>query len=327
MFGDFFKSETVLIANTAGLQSLVRMPTAGGSQRFNNEHSRALPTDRVFGSYHHFENAVQANAAAPGFPSTSANIDRFTLGFEKTFLEGNTSVELRLPLSTPVSFSSPDSNFQSSTVGNLVVNLKGLLYSDESQAVALGLAINTPTADDLTVALPSSVTTSSFTIDNNAVHLIPYVAYQAAPTDNFFFNGFLQFDTPTNGNNLRVVPAPGAGAPENRTLNDQTLLYLNTSFGYWLYHDADADFFNGLAGLLEVHYATALNDPDIVSARDKALTFGTNTGRVDSVNMAFGLHAQLARSTIIRTAYVTPLRDGNHRLFDGEITVAVIFRR
>ncbi len=332
MFGDFLQTQTALFTTdgqtAGGTQTLLHLPLAGGSQRFKNEHSRALPTDRVFGFYNHFENAVQSNALTPGFQSTSANIDRFVVGFEKSFLEGNASVELRMPMSVPVSFSSPDANFQSGTAGNLVINLKGLLYSDESQALSLGLAINTPTGSDLSVALPSAPNNTSFTIQNNAVHLIPFLAYQAAPTEDFFFNGFLQFDTPTNANNVQIFSGPPAAKnTENRSLTDQTLLYLDTSFGYWLYRDPDAAFLTGLAGLLELHYTTATNNADIVASRNESVTFGTNTGRLDTLNMAFGVHTTLARSTIIRAAYITPLRESNHSFFDGEFTVAVIFRR
>ncbi len=59
----------------------------------------------------------------------------------------------------------------------------------------------------------------------------------------------------------------------------------------------------------------------------KSSTFGSNAGSLDAINMTFALHTEIARNTIIRAGYVTPLRDGNHRFFDSEFTVAVIFRR
>lgn len=331
MFGDFYQSQTAQFTTngTAGgpRQELLHLPLAGGSQRFKNEHGRALPGDRIFGFYNLYTDAVQSSPLSPGVQSTSANVNRFVVGFEKTFFDGNASIELRQPLSSPISFASPDANFQTDTIGNLVVNLKAMLFSDESQAFSLGLAVNTPTGSDLSVALPKS-TTSNFLIQNNAVHLIPYLAYQAAPSEDFFFNGFLQFDTPTNANDVRIQTGTGAGRTfQNSSLTDQTLMYVDTSFGYWLYRDPDAEWLNGLAGLLELHYTTALNNADIVRAADQSLVIGSQTGRLDTLNMAFGLHTQLGRSTILRTAYITPLRDGNHRFFDGEFTVAVIFRR
>ena len=167
---------------------------------------------------------------------------------------------------------------------------------------------------------------TNFTLDNNAVHLIPFVAYQAAPTEDFFFNGFLQFDTPTNANSAQVRNL-GAATVDRLKINDQTLMYLDTSFGYWLFRDPDAEFLTGLAGLLELHYTTALNGPDVVADRNKIVTFGANSGRYDALNLTIALHTEIARNTTIRAGYVTPLRDGNHRFFDSEFTVAIVFRR
>ena len=334
MFGDSFIPLTATISafttDTSGSsrEAVLDLPLAGGSRRFKNEHSRAMPTDRVFGTYHHFQNALEATSLTPGFRSTDANVDRFTLGVEKMFADGNASIEFRLPLSAPVSLATQDAMYRTNVVGDLVVTLKGLLYSDESQAVAFGLAVNTPTGNDLRVSLPNSGNNGAeLTVSNNAVHLIPFLAYQAAPNDDFFFNGFLQVDTPINDNSVQVR---GLGSPitvDNRKLTDQTLLYLDTSFGYWLFRDPEAEFLTGLAGLLELHYTTALNSADIVTDRNQFVTFGANSGRLDAVNMTFALHTEIARSTIVRAGYVAPLRDSNHRFFDHEFTLAVIFRR
>ncbi len=314
MFGDSFGSLTGLTiqGTTAGpAQSEIRLPKPGGPRVFKNEQSRAMPTDRVFGLYHHFQNAFRLETA-------SANVDLFTLGFEKTFLEGNTSIELRMPLSNPVGLSTGinGQSFQTHSAGDLVVTFKGLLYSDESQAVALGLAVNTPTGSDLTVNVNN---VNNFTLKNDATHLIPFVAYQATPNDDFFFNGFLQFDTPTNGNTALVN-----GANSGRTVTDQTLMYADASFGYWLFRDDEAELLQGLAGVLELHYTTALTRADNVDLG--IVHFGANSGRVDVLNLTVGLQANVARSTSIRAAFVTPLRDGKNRFFDSEFSLAVVFR-
>jgi hypothetical protein len=331
MFGDSFLPLTATIQTnvTAGAprNTMLDLPLAGGSRRFKNEHSRAMPTDRIFGTYHHFQNALEATGITGAARSTDANVDRFTLGFEKTFAEGNASIELRLPMSVPVSLSVPDAAYRTDSAGDLVVTLKGLLYTDEFQAVALGLAINTPTGDDLRVTLPNSGTGGAdLTLRNDAVHLIPFLAYQAAPTEDFFFNGFLQIDTPTNDNSV-LVRNLGPGLNDHLQVTDQTLMYLDTSVGSWLFRDPEAEFLTGLAGLLELHYTTALNSADVVVDRNQIVTFGANSGRLDALNLTMALHLEIARSTIVRAGYVTPLRDGNHRFFDHEFTVAVIFRR
>ena len=314
MFGDSSGSIiglTIPGATAGNERTEIRLPKPGGPRVFKNEQSRAMPTDRVFGLYHHFQNAFRLETA-------SANVDLFTLGFEKTFLEGNTSIELRMPLSNPVGLSTGvnGQSFQTHSAGDLIVTFKALLYSGESQAVALGLAVNTPTGSDLTVNVNNI---QNFTLKNNATHLIPFVAYQATPNDDFFFNGFLQFDTPTNGNTALVN-----GVDSGRSVTDQTLMYADVSFGYWLFRDDEAELLQGLAGVLELHYTTTLTRADNVDL--SIVHFGANSGRFDVINLTVGLQANVARSTSIRAAFVTPLRDGRNRFFDSEFSLAVVFR-
>jgi hypothetical protein len=302
------------------------LPIAGGSRVFKNEHSRALPTDRVFGLYQNFQNALEMSSPGNVFPSATGNVDRYTVGVEKTFLEGSASVELRMPFSSPVTVSSGGAAYQTESVGDLVVSLKGIVYADETQLVALGLAVNAPTGSDLDVTL-SDVTGVGFTLENDATHLVPFVAYQAAPTEDFFVHAFLQCDTPTNANSVQIrKPQAPVGQVENRKFTDQTLLFLDTSVGYWLFRDPESQWLTGLASLAELHYTTALNRADFTSDSTRLVTFG-NTGRLDVLNLTVGLHAEIAQSTILRAGYVTPLRDDNHRFFDCEVTVALIFRR
>ena len=329
MFGDSFGSVTAQIQimdmAVGKAINIVDLPIAGGSRQFKNEFSRAMPTDRVFGLYHHFQNALESSSSNGSFRPSNANIDRFTAGFEKTFFEGNASVEMRMPFSSPVSLASPASNYQMQSVGDLIVTLKGMVYSDESQAVALGLAVAAPTGSDLNVNVPQSVAgPANFTFYNNATHLIPFIAYQAAPTEEFFFNGFLQFDTPTNANTVQVR-SPG-GAVDNLSVTNQTLMFVDTSFGSWWYRDPEAEFLSGLASVFELHYTTAVTNAEIVADKARIVTFGANAGHFDVLNLTLGLQANIARSMSIRAGYVTPLRSSPHRFFDNELAVSVVYR-
>lgn len=325
MFGDSFLSLSALTIGRGNELTLLNLPLAGGSRQFKNEHSRAMPTDRVFGLYHHFQNALDSTSLTGTFTPQDANLDRFTVGFEKTFAEQSASFELRMPFSVPVSMSTPGGVYQTQSAGDLVAILKGLLYSDDAQAIALGLAVNIPTGSDLNVKLPAAGN-ATFTLFNDATHLIPFVAYQAAPTEDFFFNTFLQFDTPTNSNSVRVRD-PARTQSETFSVTDQLLMFVDASFGYWLFRDPDAEYLTGLAGLLELHYTTALNRPDVSSDSNQVVNIGVGAGRIDALNLTIGLQTEIARSTILRAGYVTPLRSGNHKLFDSEFTLAVIFRR
>lgn len=325
MFGDSFGSLSGVTFTTVtnegsdtstSAPGAIRLPKTGGARVVKNEHNRALPTDRVFGLYHHFENALQLE-------NTDTNVDVFTLGFEKTFLEGNASIELRMPFNNPVGLSAGfgGQSFQTQAAGDLIVNFKALLFSDDSQALSLGLLVNTPTGNDLTVSQRVDSGTSTFTLKNDAVHLIPFLAYQAAPNDDFFFNGFLQVDTPTNANN--VVAGSGTNRRE-ATVRDQTLLYVDASFGYWLFRDEEAEFLTGLAGVLELHYTAALNRADNVDFN--FVHFGDGPGRFNVINLTTGVQANIGRSTLVRASFVAPLRGDPNRFFDSEVSLAIVFR-
>ncbi|TXT21828.1 MAG: hypothetical protein FD138_3965, partial [Planctomycetota bacterium] len=76
----------------------------------------------------------------------------------------------------------------------------------------------------------------------------------------------------------------------------------------------------------ELHYTTAVNSADIVADKSQRVTFGSNAGHFDVINLTVGLQANVGQSAIVRAGYVTPLRSSPHRFFDNELSVAVIFR-
>lgn len=324
MFGDSFIPTNAHITTLDGERTSTDLPVAGGSRRFKNEYARALPTDRVFGFYHYFDSALQTRGNGPG-SSASKSVNRFTLGIEKTFFDGNDSIEIRMPFTSQVSLATPGLAYNADGIGDLVVSVKHLLYFDNDQALSLGLAVSAPTGSDLRVQrFNTGVAPTTIDLSNQAVHLVPYLAYQAAIDESWFFNGFLQFDTPTNGNSVRVTDS---GTTETLRVTDQTLLYLDAAVGYWWWHDEEAEFLNGLASIFEVHYTTALNNATSVSSAQRVISFGDSANRFNVVNVTLGLNASLARNTQLRAACVLPLRDGTNRFFDSEFTVGLIYRR
>jgi hypothetical protein len=89
----------------------------------------------------------------------------------------------------------------------------------------------------------------------------------------------------------------------------------------------------GLAGLVEVHYLTALEETDVVTGvhatpftPTATLDLRNRANRFDVVNLTTGLHAELARDTTLRLGGVLPLRDGDNRFFDFEV-IAQLCRR
>lgn len=328
MFGDFGMVGAVAVFdNPAGNSRVIGafdIPGAGGSRPVKiAENDSPIPVDRVFFNYNHFHNVFEFQEASlfpiPQLTTRQLPIDRYTLGFEKTFLGGNWSCELRLPLNGTVEAEGTAFAVSGGNWGNLAVIVKSLLYDDGVLAVGAGLGIDTPTGS----RAEADIGDVQVTFENEAVHLLPYLGGIWSPTESLFFTGFLQVDVATGGNDVIVsqfgLPGQSAGL-----FNSQNLLYVDAGVGYWLYQNPYADWMTGLAGVLEVHYTTALNDTDSVFFQGDG-TFGLISNpqnRFDVVNLTAGLNFLLGELSNLRVAGVAPLGDSaDRRFFDAEVQV------
>jgi len=257
------------------------------------ENSSPMPRDRIIFDYTYFDNL----ALAPG----GVNVNRFTPGFEKTFLNGEASFEIRAPFAStldsdiglvnrsgmPAGLLNPPvfgaSNHTDIEFGNLLTSFKFLLYQTRNFAFSGGLSLAFPTADDVRVSLPNGV--ESFRVSNEDVHVMPFLGAVWAPNSRFFAQAFLQVDATTRGNEVFANlnpnelaffdPITGAATPITAPaglqsvgrINDPTFLYADASLGYWLYRNTCCNAgITGIAGLLELHYNTTLESFDSVSA-------------------------------------------------------------
>ena len=98
MVGDFFGSGGLFIVfqNSTSSSVVGTAPVPGGAiPRFKMaEDTSPLPQDRVFFDYSYYHD-VPINS-----PNPNINVNSYTPGFEKTFLDGLVSFELRLPMAT-----------------------------------------------------------------------------------------------------------------------------------------------------------------------------------------------------------------------------------
>jgi len=323
MFGDRLDSRNAFMAS--GFPSFVTgsLPLAGGCRRVKiADDDNALPQDRVFFTYNHFENALQAEADTIRQPPTlrSFAIDRYTFGCEKTFFDRRWSAELRMPLCSQMALTTPGAGISGGQVGNLALIVKRKVYESCSTVVAIGLGIDTPTGSDA----QGFANATQFTVHNESVHLAPFIGLVNRPSDRLFWEGFIQVDVPTSGDNISFV---STGIPASSgtfgTLNDQPLLYADLGVGYWLQRNPCATFFTGVASVIELHYTTTLQDAGIVSGStpDTFLSFGNFANRFDELNLTVGLHTEILNRTICRVGGVFPLRTGADRSFDAEVQV------
>ncbi len=278
------------------------------------DNNSPLPRDRVFFDYNYFHNA---RIIAGG-----KSVNRFTPGFEKTFLDGMASFEFRVPmLATLNSDLRLDANNQvinshNGEFGNLTMILKGLLWYDQTFAVSGGMGITVPTADDL--RLNDSFDDEFLRIQNETVYLTPYLAFLCTPNDTFFYQAFVGIDVAANGNQVSVNEFQSGMRPIGR-FRDQSLLMVDFAAGAWLFRDRfETRGLSGLATVMEVHYNQTLGAMDSVESDFFALgAIDGNRRERAFVNMTAGLTALFGQRTTMTVGYGTPV--SSDRLFDGEL--------
>lgn len=310
----------------------ITMPIAGGGSRIGkiSENDSPIPQDRVFFSYNHFQNVFEISETplSPPGPSVLRQepIDRYTMGFEKTFFDGWTSVELRMPFQGSIDAQLSSVGYSSGNIGNLTVVLKSLAYMDDATAVGVGVAIETPTGSDTFTRLGDN----RLQFRNEATHFLPYIGFVWSPGDprwgwgsGLFFSGYAQIDINAAGNSIDVLGPNNVPVSSFGKLTDQNLGFLDIAAGYWLFRDPDAERFTGLAVVSELHYTTALQDVDRISGNLNGSSFTLNaTGnRFDVLNGTIGIQALMFEASSLRVAGVFPIGDENRRLFDSEVQV------
>lgn len=328
MFGDFgMMTASASFVDRTGEFEMVGttdIPGAGGSRRVKiGENNSPIPQDRVFFMYNHFHNVYSFEAIQstpiPTPVQRQLPIDRYILGIEKTFLDEWWSVEMRMPFNGAINMESQDVHVNGGNYGNLAVIVKRLLYMDSAFGLAAGLGLDLPTGSSATAEFGQA----EIRFENDAVHLLPYVGAVATPTDNLFCMAFLQIDVAAGGNEVLFGPL---GNPRNSAGNftEQNLLYFDLSGGYWLYRNDYAEWITGLAGLLEFHYTTSLQDTDevVIAGQQFQTVIDNPVNRFDVVNVSTGVNVAFGPMANLRVAGVFPLGDElDRRFFDAEVQV------
>ncbi len=359
----------------------IEHPTFGCSRQNIAEDNSPIPRDRVYVNYNHFQG--ESETAVFGFEN-ALNIERYTFGFEKTFLNGLASVELRIPFSHELSSNllveqvnpsftpNPTANNlpidQTATeFGNMDLIAKLLLYQSPKLAVSTGLGINLPTAPDVHVHVllqdnafpiagigPTPVYANvNGTVHNEWVNLSPYIAGLWTPTDRFFAQSFVQFDIPPNGSTASLdvaanVTSGNAFNPaliktqptQEAKLFEQPLMRVSIGGGYWFVRRPEATWLTGLAGQIEMHYVTALENARLVSTQllnstlfplppgtpSPNFVIGNLANRVDIFNLTLGTTIELGNRATITPAFVIPLSSGDNKAFDWEFQLQLNWR-
>ncbi len=293
----------------------VPLPSSGGVVGTTkvSENNSPLPRDRLIFDYDYFSNVP----LAPG----GFNVNRFSPGFEKTFFNGRTSFELRVPFAATVDSSSIASGATNAAteLGNIHTTFKALLYGSKTINFGTGLGIGLPTASGTQVRLADG--TDVVRIKNESVILTPYIAALYTPNDKLFAQAWASLNYDASGSpvygNPNFTGLIGAGR-----IFDQNLLQLDVQLGYWLLRESNTtSFLTGVAPFVELHYNSPLNNATTVQAGSFAV--GSATNRYDELNIATGINLLVRNKTSVMAGVVLPLENGNNRFFDAQFGLRI----
>jgi hypothetical protein len=227
MIGDFFGGGLLSFSlNQEPYRVHRRAPLPGASvPRFKMaENTSPLPEDRIYFDYSFYGNVPVS--------TPKVDVNAFTPGFEKTFLGGAMSFEMRLPMASTIGndvFLNGTPNSLQGEAGNLGMAFKGRLFHGETFALSGGLAMTVPTARGSRYFVTGGAA-PDFTISNDSVHLMPFFGALWTPSDRLFAMGYLQLDVDAKGDEVFVNDGAGAFTSAGR-YTEPTLMYLDLALG------------------------------------------------------------------------------------------------
>jgi len=299
------------------------------------ENVSPMPRDRVFFNMSYFHNSFFSQ-------NVRADINRFMPGFEKTFFDGFTSIEIRTPFAATLdSTQSYDASagtgitsYRNIEWGNMSVIFKGLIAETETSALTGGIMVQCPTAQAVRIKSVGqdqelAAGNDLVFVDNQSVHVMPFVGFIWAPTNRLFTQTLLQIDVDTNGNpayaNVLLTDNIKQAGNYAGRLTYPTYMYLGLSAGYWVYkNNSRSAWLTGIAPLLEMHYNQSLTNYDVIC--QPGFQLGEDPGSLSLFNGMTGVNFEWGTRSTLTFAYVSPIGGGTDRWFDGEARVMYNWR-
>ncbi len=296
----------------------VNVPSPGGvvGRLKIADDTSPMPRDRLIFDYNYFD-------GVPLFPG-GVGVNRFTPGFEKTFLRGWMSFEMKIPMATTLDSTIVQdgvTNTSNGEFGDLLLTWKTLIFLHKTWAISGGLSVAPPTADDVRVVAADG--TPLVEVPNRSTHLGPFLGFLWTPNDRWFAQGFLQYDVAANGNPVFINQGSnGAGLTNIGELVDTPFQFLDLGLGYWAYRGHERfRRMTGWAFTTELHWNRSLRETDTVQAGNWRI--GDFAGTIETFNLTLGTHIELYDMTTITFGYSVPLGGGLDREFNGELRLMV----
>ena len=271
------------------------------------ENNSPMPRDRLFFDYRFF------NDVRNGL----GDVSRYTFGVEKTIFAGEASIEARFPFAATLDSIQTDGSVFSRDfeMGNFVFTYKHALAYTDRGLISSGLGVSIPTGDG--TKLFQSTGEQIVNIENQSVHILPYIAGLWTPNSKSWLQGFAQLDIDANGDTVSGDVA-GGELPHLGVLHDSTWMFFDVAAGRWIYEGNGAVQRVGL--ITELHYNSTLSDADLVTGNGITVTDFSN--RLDVLNGTAGIHVVYNRLAFT-TGVTVPLRTDDDRQMDFEVAALV----
>jgi hypothetical protein len=333
-------SRTVLIVNQANntiTAQTFRVPAANHGFKIA-ENDSPLPVDRVFVDYNYFNNVNGSFNAATGAPIGRIDVHRQLFGLEKTFFNGNASVEMRVPVDQldAMGGSVPGLGGSFTDFGDMTLVFKGILLQNRETGNVFsgGLAITMPTGPSTFAGVPPFGTSIVIPAPpppppppNTAAAFLPVttrvVGATTVSTNSTVDPGFVSDHNVLlhpfiggvyNGDNWYLQAVSALDIPAGP--NDVTLMYNDIGVGYYLYRDRNSDrILTAVIPTLEVHVNTPLNHRGSLNG---------NLGTPDWVDITGGTIFELCRRSSLSVGLCAPVTGA--KPFDVEGIVQLNFR-
>lgn len=278
-----------------------------------SENNSPLPRDRFIANYNFFNDVIGG----------IGDVNRYTFGFEQTLFNESSSIQFLLPFASTLAADQVAGGTiaKNTEFGDVSLVFKTMLVERYEYVLAAGVGLTLPTGSDARVF--NTTGDEIIHIDHASIHVSPYLALLRAYDSGWYWQTFLQMDIDTNGNEVQA-DLMATNLQYAGVLQEQNLLFADLGIGYQFNELVDGGS-PAIAATGELHYATTLQDSDVVQTG--GLDIRNPTNRFDVLNLTLGLNVQTHQGISIRPAMVIPLRSGDDEHFDYEAMVQMNYWR
>ncbi|MDR1478495.1 MAG: hypothetical protein LBJ00_06085 [Planctomycetaceae bacterium] len=312
------------------------------------------PTNRIIFDHNYFHN-VQFTQ---DLKRTPIQINRFTIGFEKTLLNDLASIEIRVPLAVTTNNQLSlfgENDVDKLRLGDMTVITKYVLFERRHIIWTTGIGFSLPLAEDSSI-IDYGSGNDIIRWKNRTIHFMPYLGVSVVPDDRLFFNAVLQGDGAAIGDSTYIADLNQPSS--NRMISigktyDRSYLYTTLAIGYWLRRQEIWNnrqqqnyTYNGQAPSPNYPYINPIiPTPQPPKQSNWAMNFttelhwtqsvkklrgiyhqqgnylfdiGNDSSSYHAVDMTFGTRLLFNKKTSLGVGYTVPLT-GHNRQYDGEL--------